>query len=56
MRGRSARNATHAAAKRFTAWTWTWLAIAGPVALLVMISMVRAVTVGLTIDVDLPQR
>lgn len=45
------------AAERFTAWTWTWtwLAIAGPVTLLVVIAMVRAVTVGLSIDVDLPK-
>ncbi|MET0551165.1 MAG: MFS transporter permease [Xanthomonas sp.] len=54
-RFKQARGLPRSAAERFTAWTWTWLAIAGPVVLLVVIAMVRAVTGGLTIDVDLPK-
>lgn len=55
-RFKQAHGLPRSAAERFTAWTWTWLAIAGPVALLVVIAMVKAVTVGLTIDVDLPKQ
>ncbi|NIJ73243.1 MULTISPECIES: MFS transporter permease [Xanthomonas] len=44
-------------AERFNAWTWTWLAIAGPVALLVMVGMVVAIAgVQHHIKVDLPTR
>ncbi|MCW0411322.1 hypothetical protein NB709_001198 [Xanthomonas sacchari] len=55
-RFKQARGLPRSAAERFNAWTWTWLAIAGPVVLLVMISMVRAVTVGLPVHIALPQR
>ncbi|MCW0390676.1 hypothetical protein NB690_001250 [Xanthomonas sacchari] len=55
-RFKQARGLPRSAAERFNAWTWTWLAIAGPVVLLVVISMVRAVTVGLPVHIALPQR
>ncbi|WP_267094467.1 MFS transporter permease [Xanthomonas sacchari] len=55
-RFKQARGLPQSAAERFTAWTWAWLAIAGPLALLVMITMMRAVTIGHSIDIDLPQR
>ncbi|XQA79503.1 MFS transporter permease [Xanthomonas sacchari] len=55
-RFKQARGLPQSAAERFTAWTWAWLAIAGPLALLVMITMMRAVTIGHAIDIDLPQR
>ncbi len=55
-RFKQARGLPQSAAERFTAWTWAWLAIAGPFALLVMITMMRAVTIGHAIDIDLPQR
>ena len=35
-----ARGLPASAQERFTAWTWTWLAIAGPLALLVLSSVV----------------
>ncbi|MDY4297817.1 MULTISPECIES: hypothetical protein [unclassified Xanthomonas] len=45
------------AAERFTAWTWAWLAIAGPLALLVLVGMVMAIVVARhEIQVDLPAR
>ncbi|WP_267117119.1 MFS transporter permease [Xanthomonas sacchari] len=55
-RFKQARGLPRSAAERFNAWTWTWLAIAGPVVLLVVISMVRAMTVGLPVHIALPQR
>ncbi len=55
-RFKQTRGLPQSAAERFTAWTWAWLAIAGPFALLVMITMMRAVTIGHSIDIDLPQR
>ncbi|KAB7765604.1 MULTISPECIES: MFS transporter permease [Xanthomonas] len=55
-RFKQARGLPQSPAERFTAWTWAWLAIAGPLALLVMITMMRAVTIGHSIDIDLPQR
>ncbi|MDV0437766.1 MFS transporter [Xanthomonas sacchari] len=56
-RFKQARGLPRSAAERFTAWTWTWLAIAGPVALLVVVGMVMAI-VGSPhhIEVDLPAR
>lgn len=49
------RGLPRAAAERFTAWTWTWLAIAGPIALLVITGMVAAIIAGShDIQVDLP--
>ncbi|MET7141675.1 MFS transporter permease [Xanthomonas sp. PPL139] len=49
------RGLPRTAAERFTAWTWTWLAIAGPIALLVIAGMVVAIIAGShDIQVDLP--
>lgn len=54
-RFKQARGLPRSAAERFSPWTWAWLAIAGPVALLVLVGMVIAVVAGShDIQVDLP--
>ncbi|MBB5874809.1 MFS transporter permease [Xanthomonas sp. 3498] len=57
VRFKQARGLPRSPAERFNAWTWTWLAIAGSVALLVMVGMVVAIAgVQHHIKVDLPTR
>ncbi len=56
-RFKQARGLPQSAAERFTAWTWAWLAIAGPLALLVLVGMVMAIVVARhESQVDLPAR
>ncbi|MXV11353.1 MFS transporter permease [Xanthomonas sp. LMG 8992] len=54
-RFKQVRGLPRGAAERFSPWTWAWLAIAAPVALLVLVGMVIAVVAGShEIQVDLP--
>ncbi|MEL4890399.1 MFS transporter permease [Xanthomonas protegens] len=57
VRFKQARGLPQSAAERFTAWTWAWLAIAGPLALVILVGMVMTIVVAQhEIQVKLPTR